>query len=146
MMKKISRHTMIGMAIVLIMSVGVWYGSILSSEQDFARTSDSSPSPHQPRPRNAASWTNRTGPASIDTRGPEYPEASNVRIIVEQDWSRLDAEQRVLSSKADFERALAASPHNRELAAAALSVLRSDLLPDRREEYEELERRFDEFE
>ena len=62
---------------------------------------------------------------------------------VEAEWSGQGADARVDAAIAAFEQALAAEPPDLEAAASSLSVLRPELYPARRAEYERLEGRLD---
>ena len=58
----------------------------------------------------------------------------------------MNSSQRVHVATTEFEHALDSGPDGLERAAEALSVLRPELCPRRRSEYERLERSYDEAE
>lgn len=130
-----------------LVGLGVGIGVALAGTAVWAtiqRRSTAVPHDHEPPPTSV-------GEAAAPKQGGARPEVDTLVTsssrppvdISDSDWSDRTADERVAVSTAAFERAMQTRPPDLEAAANALSLLRAELYPNRKDEYEQLERRYD---
>lgn len=144
----VSRGWFIGLGALVAVSTLVWVAvprQTTTVDAVEAKPSPASKPPHtraptlpeHPRPTdNLAGGSAPADPEQTTDRAP--------RMVRESEWSALGHEERVESAREQFEDAVAEG--DLDHASSALSVLRSELYPERKHEYEQLERVFDQLE